>query len=98
QEAREELFEVIGRADIGGAFDRASGCAPERAQLRTTRVREVAAGVIGAELVVPVAVADLAIPDTGLAPPPLRDVDSQPVVGEDFRFGEGGVDVPRCET
>src|SRR5580704_932719 len=74
---RPASLEVIGRAHISGAFDRRFR--------RDSRKQECI--MIGAELVVPVAISDVAIPDARLSPENLRRIDAQANVFENFGLG-----------
>src|SRR5258708_24583131 len=73
------LLEVIGRSHVGGAFHRS-------ARGNRCKQRRV---VIRAEFIVPVAVADIEVQDSRLAPPQVGRVKDQTVVFEDFGFAEG---------
>src|ERR1700722_13064825 len=80
------LFEVIGGADVGGAFDRAAGGAERSATTSRSRTREQRRIMVGAELIIPVPEADIGVPDARLAPEYLRRIERQPGVFEDFRL------------
>src|ERR1700733_1079950 len=70
-------LEVIGRAHISGAFDR-------RFRGDSRKQRGV---MVGAELVVPVAIANISVPDAWLAPENLRRIQTKTNVFEDFGLG-----------
>ena len=82
------LLEVVGCADIRRAFDRHAGSAAKTDSRgrRATRNIIQAAAVIGAELVIPVAVADISFPHLAL---------SYRLAGRASR-PDGRIDRPRC--
>src|SRR5579862_339795 len=69
-----ELLEVISTSYVRRAFNRRS-----RGNLRKQRCF-----VVGSELVVPISVADVRVPDARLAPEYLRGIEGQPPIFEDF--------------
>src|ERR1700683_291743 len=71
------LLEVIGRPYVRGAFNRGTG----------SDGREECCGMVGAKLVVPVPIADVGVPDAGLAPQHFRRVEGQPRVFEYLGLG-----------
>src|SRR6516165_9468648 len=70
------LLEVIARADVGRAFDRRS---------RSDR-REQRGVMIGAELVIPVSITDVGVPNSLLTPEHLRRIKGEANVLKHFRL------------